>query len=565
MSEAKAAREKKRQLGQFLTPLHTAQRLVENLPLGRDSTVLEPCFGDGSFVLPLVERFMPLYEGTTADRLETVLTRNVFGIEIDETLHARCLEKLESRWGPLPKNHNLVCADFFQHTFAADNSPADLFGGPLGSARSFDVIAGNPPFGGTLRQSIQDELDEHFGRRLGHKIKKETYSFFIVKCVELLASGGLLRFICSDTFLTIPTMKGLRWFLMSQGRVHVAELPRFSDETSQPMVVLDFTRSGPSETVVVNRRELPKAIIQMTGNYSWQVSGDTAPYFAGPKLSDFVVASSGMTIGNNSLFVRRIVNGEILEPFRFEFYEDPITLKRELGRARLGYLSKEKQAEIRMLEERGVTRRNVRAALLAPPMRIKLPHPDYLPYNKSESTIVYSPPTHVVFWRDDGDAVLTFKRNGNWYLHGVGGKPYFKREGLAWQLISPHLNCRYLPPGYILDSGAPCAFLREGVPNDELYFILGWTLSPLCGRILKGILNHTRNIQSKDFERLPYPFWVKLDVKQTLTRKVRSMVREAMLGRAFNRSDPEIAEVGSAFEATSLAGSKELQALTLRA
>lgn len=565
MSEAKAAREKKRQLGQFLTPLHTAQRLIENLPLSRDSTVLEPSFGDGSFVLPLVERFMPFYEGATADRLEAVLTRNVFGIEIDETLYARCLEKLASRWGALPKNHNLVCADFFQHTSVAGKSPADLFGSPLGSARSFDAIAGNPPFGGTLRQSIQDELDKHLGRRLGHKIKKETYSFFIVKCVDLLAPGGLLRFICSDTFLTIPTMKGLRWFLMSQGRVHVAELPRFSDETSQPMVVLDFVRSGPSDVVVVNDRELPRATIQITGNYSWRIEEDTAPYFRGPKLSEFVVASSGMTIGNNALFVRRIVDGGLWEPFRFEFYEDPITLKRELERARLGYLSKEKQAEIRMLEERGATRRNVRAVRLDSPKWVELPHPDYFPYNKSNRAIVYSPAKYMVFWRDDGDAVLTFKRNGNWYLHGVGGKPYFKREGLTWQLISPHLNCRYLPPGYILDSGAPCAFLREGVPNDELYFILGWTLSALCERILKGILNHTRNIQSKDFERLPYPFWVESDVKQAVIERVRSMVRQGIAGRNFDRDDSEIQAAGSAFEVAPMAVSGKLQPLTLEA
>lgn len=53
----------------------------------------------------------------------------------------------------------------------------------------FDLIIGNPPFGGSIDPSIQDELDDIFGVRNSRKIKKETYAFFIVKCVDLLKPG----------------------------------------------------------------------------------------------------------------------------------------------------------------------------------------------------------------------------------------------------------------------------------------------------------------------------------------------------------------------------------------
>ena len=143
--------------------------------------------------------------------------------------------------------------------------------------------------------------------------------------------------------------------------------------------------------------------------------------------------------------------------------------------------------------------------------------------------------------------MLTFKKNGNWYLHGVGGAKHFGREGLTWQLISQTLNARYLPPGYILDSGAPCAFLREGIASDELYFILGWTFSDLCGRLLKDVINHTKNIQGKDFERLPYPFWVTAETKRVVIGRVKAMVAEAQAGRVFRRTDAEVIELGQAF------------------
>jgi hypothetical protein len=130
----------------------------------------------------------------------------------------------------------------------------------------------------------------------------------------------------------------------------------------------------------------------------------------------------------------------------------------------------------------------------------------------------------------------------------VGGKPFFGREGITWSLIAPRFYTKYLPPGYILDSGAPCAFLREGVPEDELFFILAWTLTSLCNAILKNVINHTRNIQSKDFERLPYPFWVRPDRREEAVQSIKSALAEAVAGREFRVDSPEVLQLESFFE-----------------
>jgi len=531
MSQTKTLRAHKRQLGQFLTPPETARRLTEDLAFRREDTVLEPSFGDGSFVLPLIEKFLPLYDGPLPERLNQVLGRNIYSAELDPALHARCLAAIAQRWGYCPPHHNLVCADFFQTTFPT----------------SFDVIVGNPPFGGTIAPELQDKLDREFGWRNGLKIKKETYSFFIVKCLDLLKPGGRLRFICSDTFLTINTMQGLRRLLLDSGTPEVTRLDVFSDETKYAMVVLDFAKTGPASTLTLDGKAVSRETVALTGNHSWQITDDFAPFFAGPKLGDFLLATSGMTIGDNALFVRPVVDGRISEPYAFDFFQDPITLENEVRRARLGFLSPAKRAEIAARVCRGETRRNVRVLPRPEPLEVTLPHPDYRPYNKARNALVYAPPSHAIYWKDEGDAVRTFKKNGNWYLHGVGGGKHFGREGLTWQLISQTLNARYLPPGYILDSGAPCAFLRDGVAGDELYFLLGWTFSDLCHRLLKDVINHTKNIQGKDFERLPYPFWVTAETKRAVTEQVKGMVAEAQAGRVFRRTDAAVMEVGEAF------------------
>lgn len=513
MAETKLKRAKKRQLGQFMTPRRQASSIVQSIEFQEGSRVLEPSFGDGSFLVAIIERL--LGEHPTRADFNYVMQNAVYGVELDEALYHKALEEIESRWWPLPEDHNLICGDFFAAPFALTN---------------FTHIIGNPPFGGSFDPELEDGLDRMYGRWNGMKLKKETYAFFIAKSLELLDTRGLLTFIVSDTFLTISTMAGLRYRLADESSVEVSSLPYFSDETLQPMVVLSAVKGTPSSTITINGTAFDRSILETIGKFSWGVSPEYVRYFGGATLGDFLVCTSGMTVGKNELFVREVHDGAIEEPYRFDYYDDPITLQRETERARLGRLSSSMKARVMEQERRGETRRNVRVTKLDEPRRVQLPNDDYRYYNKAIGHPFYCEPTHAIYWKDDGDAVLTFKKNGNWYLHGVGGAKFFGREGISWQLIASQIRMRYLPEGYILDSGAPCGFPRPGVSKDELWFILAWTNSSVATRIMKNAINHTRNIQSKDLERLPYPWWVSAARKKQATSLAQHYVQILMSG-----------------------------------
>jgi hypothetical protein len=509
----------RRQRGQFMTPPELARRLVDDLEIGPDSKVLEPSFGDGSFLLAMIERLMGEQTGTKRRRFERVMSECVFGVELDAGFYEHAIAAIQERWGSLPRDHHLHLGDYFGF------EPGQPFAG-------FDLIMGNPPFGGTFDSEIEDRLDRRFGTYAGHKLKKETYSFFVAKGIDELALGGRLRFICSDTFLTIKTMRGLRELLLDSGGVRVGDLPAFFEDTKQPMVVLDLEAGAPSVGAEIRGQVVPRRAMELTQNLSWGIGLDQLRYFDGPTLGEFVVASGGMTIGKNEWFVRAIEpDGTILEPFDIAFFDRPITLEGELERARLHKLSRRGREKAIAREKAGETRRAVRVVPRSSPRRVTLPDPDYRPYNKASPERLYAEPSHVVYWKDEGDAVLTFKRDGPWYLHGVGGKPYFGREGLTWQLVAPRINARYLPPGFILDSGAPCAFLRDGIPRAELFLILGWLQTDLATELLKSVINHTRNVQGKDVERLPYPHWLAAEARAEIAVLVERSVTEAMNGR----------------------------------
>ncbi len=535
MSIARTKRKIKRQRGQYMTPRPMAKALVDSMDLRREHKILEPSMGDGSFVLPIISRLMRFYRGSTDEKLSQVLRNNLFGVELDEDLYARCLCNIKKEWSTLP-SHNLFHEDFFVADFSSNSTQA-----------SFDYVVGNPPFGGTINPAYQDELDKQLGYRGGLKIKKETYSFFIVKSMDLLRNGGNLFFICSDTFLTIPTMKGLRYFLLANGAVEVNSISHFSDEVSQKTVLLKCEKGAPANGVLVNGEMILTDDILATPNYSWAVDRTMVKYFHGAKVGDFLTATSGMTVGKNEYFIRDIKNEEILEPYRFSFYKKLVTLEDAVSRARLGRITPARRNAIFQQQSNGETVRDVRIQKRSKALRIKIPHPDYCYYNKARKGIVYTKPAHVIFWHNDGDAVYTYKRNGNWYLNGVGGKNFFFREGITWNLIASRLYLRYLPTGYVLDSGAPCAFLKPGIDHDEIFFILAWGLSDLCNLILKKIINHTKNIQSKDFERLPYPFWISPPQKFAAIKVMKNLVKEAKSGRQFNFNDEEIYKLNDIF------------------
>lgn len=506
MSIAKRQRTDKQQKGQFLTPRHIAEKITDEIDVTSDMRILEPSFGKGVFLEILGER---------------VGWSNLHGCELDAELY----NDFSSRYTNIITTHNV---DFFKYE----------------SDGQFDMIVGNPPFGGTFDKTIEDSLDRKYGFRDGFKIKKETYAFFIVKSIDMLKDGGRLVFICSDTLLSISTMKGLRNFLMASGSVKITNLPADFDETKYPMIVLDFVKGGKGLNVF--GKELDANDVQRTPNFSWLIDDDLLQYFSGEFIGDYMVASSGMTIGDNEKFLRKINNDIIEEPFDIIIDKRTITLERELSKARLGKISEDKQNKIKLQEKNGETENYVKFVNLEKPKSIQLPHEDYKYYNKASGDILYSKPSCVVYWKNDGEAVYTFKKSGNWYLHGVGGKQFFCKEGLTWQLISSKIKMRYLPTGYILDSGSPIAVLKNNIERDEMFFILGWCLTDIANTILKTVINHTRNIQSKDIERLPYPNWV--ENKNQIIEYVKCLVDDVMNGKHYDYYSPEIKKLNDFYK-----------------
>ena len=402
MRHRKHEREQKRQRGQYMTPRALARRIVSTLKVQDNARVLEPSCGDGSFLAAIAEhvRAAP----------ETPRSIDLVGVEVEPALAQRSRDLMASHADFIGCS---VCEGGFFRAYLR----SQIAGAAILPA-SFDLIIGNPPFGGSFDPDIEDVLDDRLGRRLGRKVKKETYAFFLVACVDLLRDGRRMAFVCSDSVLTIPTMAGLRHLLMEKGHVHVHDLRSFSSETTYPMVVLEFTKGIERGKVEHNSVAVGGDLIRRTPNLSWRVTPELARLYAGTLLGDYFIASSGMTTGKNELFVREVEeDGCIVEHLDFDI--EALRLRSNM--------------------------------------------------NSSER-------------------VLESCRNGE-------GERSWKRN-----------------------------------------------------ETLKTVVNHTRNIQSKDVERMPYPWWVHEHARTTAIALAQDMIADARSGVKWTWSDEKVRQLGSLFE-----------------
>lgn len=509
MAISRKDRDYKKKMGQFMTPFSLAKTFIKTRNYKLSDLILEPSFGEGSFILAIIDRFIEIQSPPNISSfVSSILENNIYGVEMDTNLYESTLSKISKKYSINLEDveHHLHNSDFFDVPFFAIH---------------FDYIEGNPPFGGSFDEQKGILLDKIYGTYDDIKIKKETYSFFTHRCINLLKKNGQLGFICSDTFMTIPTMKGVRKMLMNN-TTKINYIEYFSDETDYPMVYFNLIKKPSNGDIHINGNLLSEKLIKLTDTLSFSINTEYSKYFGGDLLSKYILCSSGMTVGKNELFLKEVVDNKILETLSYEFIIEKKTFDKEKLKARLGNISKKNIESV----NNGDVEKILITKYLDCPVYVELNDVNYKPYNKASSKKYYDTPSTYIYWKNNGEAVYTFKNHGPWYLHGVGGKKFFEKEGLTWRLISGDIRCRYLPSGYILDSGSPVGILNPKIPHDELYFIIGWLNTELATTILKKVVNHTRNIQSKDIERMPYPYWVSIEDKNLIINRVKDVIEK---------------------------------------
>lgn len=209
--------EKRKKLGQFFTHKEIVLYILDNIPLNKDSTVLDPACGVGAFLSELKNRGHDL--------------KNIFGIDIDPMAIDLCSLNL----GISPKeNNNLVEAD------TINESGLENFFPQIKNAGGFDIIVGNPPFINMKRRI--DFKDQKIYSNFIEGVANSA-TLMIAKSYYLLKEGGYLGFVLPKNVLRVASFGKLRNFLVNNTRlVTICDLDHYFKDVRGDQIIIIFQK-----------------------------------------------------------------------------------------------------------------------------------------------------------------------------------------------------------------------------------------------------------------------------------------------------------------------------------
>ena len=211
--------------GSYYTPDPIVDEIAERAP-GRGSRILDPCCGTGQFLLAFAER--------TGDPL------SVHGSDIDALAVRIARINMMAMFRDIDFDPKIRRSDFLLARRAA-------------GAGGFDMIATNPPWGLHYSPGELARLKELYPdiRSL------ESFSYMLMKSIDLLREGGNLSFILPESVLHVKAHRDIRGYILRRARIErIVRLGRVFRNVFTPVIRLDLARRrGPGRCVFVSGKE----------------------------------------------------------------------------------------------------------------------------------------------------------------------------------------------------------------------------------------------------------------------------------------------------------------------
>lgn len=223
-----------------------------------EKRLLEPSFGGGDFLLPIIERLLNAWrasrpKGSAFDELEDAIRAVELHHDTFENTYAAVVERLKREGMTRSAAQALTDRWLSQGDFLL----AQLDG-------EFDFVVGNPPY---VRQELIPAplLAEYRIRFETIYDRADIYIPFIERSLKVLSDGGMLGFICADRWLKNRYGGPLRSLVSKRFHLKVyvdmVDTPAFnSDVIAYPAITI-ISRETPGATRIAHRPNIDRAAL----------------------------------------------------------------------------------------------------------------------------------------------------------------------------------------------------------------------------------------------------------------------------------------------------------------
>lgn len=197
--------------GQYFTPVDIVEDIIAKT-VTRDRyesvRIFDPACGSGLFLVAAFRRLLEYHLADGHDAAEAsrhIINRNLFGNDTDATALEICAYNLLTEAGISQEGvPGLSRRDYL--------ATGQLFGTADGITERFDIIVGNPPWGGTLTDTEKKRYRREYScARSGIN----TFTLFMERSLDLLNEGGHLGFLVPEAYLNIKAHSQSRKNILS--------------------------------------------------------------------------------------------------------------------------------------------------------------------------------------------------------------------------------------------------------------------------------------------------------------------------------------------------------------
>lgn len=223
-----------------------------------EKRILEPSFGGGDFLLPIIERLMVAWRakrpnGSALDDLSNAIRAVELHHDTFLDTHASVVNLLEQAGMTASTAVALADCWLIQGDYLLESLEGE-----------FDFVVGNPPY---VRQELIPAplLSEYRSRYLTMYDRADIYIPFIERSLSLLSVNGTLGFICSDRWMKNRYGGPLRGFVAERfhlkAYVDMVNVQAFRTEVTAYPAITIISREAPGPTRIAHRPSIDRAAL----------------------------------------------------------------------------------------------------------------------------------------------------------------------------------------------------------------------------------------------------------------------------------------------------------------
>lgn len=215
--------------------------------------VLDGATGDGQFLISVFNRIKEIrtlisehYRTNTSSLNEIeieILNSNIFGMEIDSEPLLKCQKNLleNIKEENIPEAQKIMKINIINGNFLK-SKPESWYNDSIQDQR-FDIIIGNPPWGGKLTKAQKDEYYSLFALKCP-KRNLNTSSLFIYQATRLLnPHTGMLSFLLPKNIARSNQYIFLREFILQQYKILYSNFHGLFKDVTQEFISLIAQRT----------------------------------------------------------------------------------------------------------------------------------------------------------------------------------------------------------------------------------------------------------------------------------------------------------------------------------